>query len=58
MCIRDSRLTDAEKAFVLPAKLMALIAYRLLTNQAEEAREILENFTPALTLEKYLEYIG
>ena len=55
---KDFRLTDAEKAFVLPAKLMALIAYRLLTNQAEEAREILENFTPALTLEKYLEYIG
>ena len=26
---KDFRLTDAEKAFVLPAKLMALIAYRL-----------------------------
>lgn len=54
----DFRLTDAEKAFVNPAKLMALIAYRLLANQAKEAREILGNFTPALTLKEYLDYIG
>lgn len=55
---RDFRLCDEEKAFVNPAKLMALIAYRLLNNQAKEAREILANFTPALSLEEYLNYIG
>lgn len=54
---KDFRLTDEEKAFVNPAKLMALTAYRLLTNQAKEAGQILKDFTPALTIEEYLDYI-
>ena len=54
---KDFRLTDEEKAFVNPAKLMALTAYRLLTNQSAEARQILNGFTPALTIEEYLDYI-
>lgn len=54
---KDFRVTDEEKFFVLPAKFMALTAYRLLKNKAEEAKNILDEFKPALTMEEYLDYI-
>ena len=51
------KITDPYKFYLAPAKLMALTIYRLLKDQAVEAKAILDDFTPALTKEEYLEYI-
>ena len=42
----DFRITDEEKAYILPAKLMALTIYRLLRNDARKAKKIVDDFTP------------
>ena len=53
----DFAITDEEKAYVLPAKMMALTAYHLLKDGAAHARKILQDFTPAMTKEEYIDYI-
>ena len=53
----DFRITDPEKAYILPAKLLALTTYRLLSSGATEAREILRTFEPVFTKESYCRYI-
>lgn len=53
----DFRITDVEKAYILPAKLLALTIYRLLRNGAEEAVKILEDFSPLFDKKGYIEYI-
>ena len=53
----DFKITDPYKMYLAPAKLMALTIYRLLKDQAQEAKAILDDFTPALTKQEYLDYI-
>ncbi len=44
-------------AYVLPAKIFALTAYKLLKNEGAYAKELLEGFHPVLTKEQYMEYM-
>lgn len=48
---------NEDVAYVLPAKIFALTAYKLLKNQAEYAKELLEGFKPLLTKEQYIEFM-
>ena len=52
----DFRITDKNKAYLLPAKLAALTMYRLLRNGAAEAKSLLSSFHPAMTAEEYRAY--
>jgi amidohydrolase len=53
----DFRITDPEKAYIQPAKLLALTTYRLLKDQATSARQIIQDYTPIFTRETYVNYI-
>nr|WP_317364053.1 amidohydrolase [uncultured Blautia sp.] len=53
----DFYITDKEKAYILPAKLMALTIYRLLRKNGEEAKKIKESFTAVFDKQTYIEYI-
>ena len=53
----DFKITDKEKAYILPAKLLALTTYRLLKDQAKEAEKICNDFKPVFTGEEYCRYI-
>ena len=53
----DFRITDTEKAYILPAKLLALTAYRLLKDGGAEARSILDKFQPVFDKQGYIQYI-
>ena len=53
----DFRITDEEKAYILPAKMLALTTYKLLSRDAAQAKEIIENFTPVFDKESYCRYI-
>lgn len=53
----DFRITDPEKAYILPAKLLALTAYKLLKNGAEKALEIKRNHQPVFDTEGYVRYV-
>ena len=53
----DFCITDKEKAYILPAKLMALTAYRLLKEDGQKAREIKDSFEPVFNKEQYVKYI-
>ncbi len=46
---------DEELAYVVTAKIFALMAYKLLKNNAEEARKTKASFTPLFTRESYCE---
>ena len=50
-------VTDEELAYVTTAKIFALGAYRLLRDGAERAKDIVKNYNPPLTKEKYIEYM-
>ncbi len=52
----DFRITDKNKAYLLPAKLAALTMYRLLRNDAAEAKSLFSSFHPAMTAEEYRAY--
>lgn len=51
---REFTETDDVTAFVLPAKIMAITAYRLLENNCAVGREIKKNFKPSMTKEEYI----
>ena len=53
----DFRITDQEKAYILPAKLMALTVYRLLKDHGQKAGEIIQSYTPVFDKESYIEYV-
>lgn len=53
----DFRITNPEKAYILPAKLLALTVYKLLRNGGEEAGKICQDFTPVFDRESYTDYI-
>lgn len=57
--LHDKRLhpVDEELAYVIPAKIFALTAYKLLKNKGEYARALLESYSPTLTREQYIEYM-
>lgn len=48
---------DEELAYVVPAKIFALTAYKLLRNNGEYAKAVLESFHPTLTKEQYIAYM-
>lgn len=53
----DFRITDPEKAYLMPAKMLALTAYKLLKDQALEGRRILQDFRPQFDKESYIAYV-
>jgi len=54
---REYGIVDEEKAYIMPAKAMALTVVDLLFDDGKCAKEILENFTPAMTKESYLSFM-
>ena len=52
----DYAVTDPAVAHIVPAKMMALLAYRLLKNGAAGAREFIDGYRPAMTMEEYKAY--
>ena len=54
---KDFHITNPETDHNLPAKLMALLAYRLLKNGAAEARKYIASYEPPFTKEEYRAYI-
>ena len=53
----DFRIMDPEKAYILPAKLLALTIYKLLQNGAVEAKEITESYKPVFDKKSYIQYV-
>lgn len=53
----DFRITDPEKAYILPAKLLALTVYKLLKNGGQEAKKITKSYTPVFNKESYIQYV-
>lgn len=45
-------LVDKEEAYIVPAKIFAIYAYRLMRNQAQELEKFLAPFEPAMTKEE------
>lgn len=54
---REYEIIDEELAYIVPAKAMALTVVDLLFDNASIGNSILENFTPKMTKEKYLEFM-
>lgn len=52
----DFRITDEEKAYLLPAKLAALTMYRLLSDNAAQARQLIATYQPSMSAEAYQTY--
>ncbi|WP_369282312.1 amidohydrolase [Oscillibacter sp. GMB15532] len=50
----DVELTDLDDAYIVPAKVFALIAYKLLKNGGNRAKAIIDSFEAVLTKEQYL----
>ena len=53
----DFKITDPEKAYILPAKLLALTVYKLLKNGGQEAQKITKSYTPVFNKESYIQYV-
>lgn len=53
----DLKITDPEKAYILPAKLLALTVYKLLKNGGQEAKKIAKSYTPVFNKESYIQYV-
>ncbi|MGI6068979.1 MAG: amidohydrolase [Blautia sp.] len=53
----DFEITDPVKAYLIPAKMLALSTYKLLKNGAAGAREILQGFQPVFDKEGYISYV-
>jgi amidohydrolase len=51
------RITDPYRAYILPAKLMAMAVIDLLAAEASGARRILDRYTPAMTKDEYLTFM-
>ncbi len=54
---RNFQIEDPETAFILPAKAMAMTIIDLLYGSGEKAREVIKDFKPVLTREKYLKLL-
>ena len=53
----DFRITDPEKAYILPAKLLALTVYNLLKNGGREAERIKNSYVPVFDKDEYIQYV-
>lgn len=53
----DFSVTDPETAYILPAKLLALTAYKLLKNGGKEGKRIVKEFHPVFDRESYAAYV-
>lgn len=53
----DFRVADPEKAYIVPAKMLALTVIDLLYDQARKAKSVLEHYRPSYTTESYLEFM-
>ncbi len=51
---KDFHVSDENAAYILPAKIMAVTAVRLLENKAKLGKKIKEDFTPLMTKEEYI----
>lgn len=54
---KDFKVTDADTNYVTPAKMMALLTYRLLKDNAAEAKKIIDDYKAPYTIEQYKEYV-
>lgn len=54
---KDYKITDPYIAHIVPAKMMALLTYRLLKNGAAEAKKIIEAYDAPYTVEEYRRYV-
>lgn len=50
-------VSDEQLAYVETAKVFALMAYKLLKDQAEAARRVMKEFQPVMTKEEYFAYM-
>lgn len=55
---REYEIIDEELAYIVPAKSMAMTVIDLLFDDAKEAKNILEDFTPVMTKEEYLGFLS
>ena len=53
----DFRITDPEKAYIFPAKLLALTVYNLLKNGGREAERIKNSYVPVFDKDEYIQYV-
>lgn len=53
----DFRITDPEKAYLIPARMLALTTYKLLKNKALEGNKIIRDFVPQFDKESYIAYV-
>lgn len=54
---RDFEIVDEDLAYIVPAKAMALTVVDLLFDNAKNAKDILDAFTPVMTKEEYLTFL-
>lgn len=54
---KDYRVTNAETAHIMPAKMMALLTYRLLRDGAAEAKKVIDDYQAPYTIDQYREYV-
>lgn len=54
---RDYCITDNNIDHIVPAKMMALLAYRLLKDHAAEAKKVIDSYQAPYTMEEYKEYV-
>jgi len=55
---RTYKIVEEERAYLYPAKAMALTVIDLLFDKAKKANEILKDFKPLMTKEEYLEFMN
>ena len=53
----EYNMEDEEKAYILPAKMLALSLIDLLYDDAKEAKDIINKFNPFFTKEQYLNFL-
>ena len=53
----DYKITNDDLAHVVPAKMMALLAYRLLKDGAKEANTIIDDYKAPMTPDTYREFV-
>ena len=54
---KDYKVSDPNVAHIVPAKMMALMAYRLLKDGAAQAKTIVEEYDAPYTKEAYKAYV-
>jgi len=52
----DYQIVDKELAYLVPAKLLAMMAVDMLYGKAEKAKEILSGYKPQMTKTEYIKY--